>query len=62
MKFEMLSFIIFSFVIFYEAIESSTKFNFSIFGPHRKLGKIPYPGGGKHSIVKKMYRGDVVSW
>ena len=37
----------FSFVFFYEAVESAAKFDFCIFG-HCKVGKIMYPGEEKH--------------
>ena len=36
--------IVFSFVNFYAAVESTAKFDFSIFEPHIKVAKIMYPG------------------
>ena len=40
----MIIFIIFSFVIFYKAVESAAKFDFSTFGSHRKTGKYRMQG------------------
>ena len=61
LKFKTLIFIIFSYVFFYEAVESTVKFDFSIFGMHCKAGKIPYPKDRKPQYFIS-YRKKNTSW
>ena len=50
------------FFLFFDAVESNVKFDFNIFGPHRKAGKIPYPRDIEkiisHYIVGTLYPKD----